>query len=146
MPVPDRSICFYLNRDSSTNVIADLALTLVGGRRQAGADDVKQGLANFSGTRTNYLTLFIFKNVNSASRIEGKNHRPRIHCNIVSRVRSLELKLLRLAVFQPATKRARGSNQSAAQKQQACRLGNLTTWLVESTQPPLVDFRERGVA
>ena len=88
-PVPElEHFYFQLNRDSSTNVIARLALTLVGGRRYAGADDVKQGLADFPGTRTNYLTLFIFKNINPACRIEGKNHRPRVHCDIVSRVRS----------------------------------------------------------
>ena len=88
MPVPElRSVyIFQSDRDSSPNVISNLALTLVGGRRQAGADDVEQGLAYFPGTRTNYLTLFIFKNVDSASRIEGKNHWPRVHCDIVSRV------------------------------------------------------------
>ena len=135
-----------LNRDSSANVIANLRLTLVGGRRQAGPDDVQKGLANFPGARTNYLTLFIFEHVNSASRIEGKNHRPRVHLLFVSRDVSSELSLLRLAVFQPATKRARGSSQSAAQKQQACRLGNFTAWLVEATETPLVDFGEGGVA
>jgi hypothetical protein len=88
MPVPElRSIYIsQSDRDSSTNIISNRALTLVGGRRQAGANDVEQGLAYFSGTRTNYLTLFIFKNVDSASRIEGKNHWPRVHCDIVSRV------------------------------------------------------------
>jgi len=54
-------------------------LSFVGGLGKSRADEVHQGLTNFSGAGSYHLALFILQNVDSASRIEGKNHRPRVH-------------------------------------------------------------------
>ena len=73
-PVPEsvserRSTDLYRYR--CANVSASGVLNLFLGGSRISADYVHQGLTNFSGTRTNYLTLFVFENINSASRIEG---------------------------------------------------------------------------
>ena len=68
-----------LDRYGSTNIGARAGLRLFGGGRESRADDVHQGLAYFSRARSNYLTLLIFQNINSAGRVEGENHWPCVH-------------------------------------------------------------------
>ena len=68
-----------LDRYCGPDVVAGQGLGVFIGRRQAGADDVHQGLAYFAGAGTHNLALLIFDNVNPAGRLKGKNHWPRVH-------------------------------------------------------------------
>src|SRR5215212_7420696 len=60
---------------------------------------------------------------------------------LVSRVLSLTTDLLLIAIFETAAKRARGSNESAAEQEQAGRFGNIIRGR-KSAHTPLVNIRE----
>src|SRR6185369_11971267 len=75
-----RSNFYYgLDGDRSANIAAGVGLCVFTRARQTGAHHVHQGLAYLARARSHNLTFFVFKHVNPASPIKGKNDGGTVH-------------------------------------------------------------------